>query len=172
MMSKLKCSCIFFDFIRSALQEVLSEKPSFQCLKQDVVPYLVKSQLVGFSSNLFYPSIICYLGFFSYYQILMYFFVLMKHQRSELSSSGGRAEENGNENNVSQTDKVLLSQLVVNASTRSFHELYAMHPNGSTAVPRNSHKCCAYIASKSKYCARVDTVQAFCDINRDVSYCN
>lgn len=29
-------------------------------------------------------------------------------------------------------------------------------------------KCCAYIASKSKYCARLNSIQAFGDINRDV----
>lgn len=31
-----------------------------------------------------------------------------------------------------------------------------------------THKCCAYIANKSKYCSRLNSVQAFCDINRDV----
>lgn len=96
----------------------------------------------------------------------------MKHQRSELLFNGGRAEENGNENDASQNDIVMLSQLLVNASTPSFHELYAMYPNGSTPIPRNSHKCCAYIASKSKYCACVNSIQGFCDINRDVSFCN
>ena len=42
-------------------------------------------------------------------------------------------------------------------------------PNGSTSVQR-THKCCAYIANKSKYCARLNSIQAFSDINRDVRY--
>lgn len=33
----------------------------------------------------------------------------------------------------------------------------------------NGHRCCVYIASKSKYCHRLNSVQAYCDINRDVS---
>lgn len=32
----------------------------------------------------------------------------------------------------------------------------------------NALKCCAYIVSKSKYCARLNSIQAFGDINRDV----
>ncbi|KAH0462449.1 hypothetical protein IEQ34_010024 [Dendrobium chrysotoxum] len=44
--------------------------------------------------------------------------------------------------------------------------------NGSDLASENltnrTHKCCAYIANKSKYCSRLNSVQAFCDINRDV----
>ncbi|KAK3133019.1 hypothetical protein QOZ80_6AG0530950 [Eleusine coracana subsp. coracana] len=32
----------------------------------------------------------------------------------------------------------------------------------------NGHRCCVYIASKSKYCHRLNSIQAYCDINRDV----
>lgn len=40
---------------RSILQEILEEKDKFQSLKQDVLPYLVRSQLVGrIKSVLFY----------------------------------------------------------------------------------------------------------------------
>lgn len=39
--------------------------------------------------------------------------------------------------------------------------------NHPVAVPR-THKCCAYIASKGKYCVRLNSIQAFSDINRDV----
>lgn len=35
-------------------------------------------------------------------------------------------------------------------------------------LTNRTHKCCAYIANKSKYCSRLNSVQAFCDINRDV----
>ncbi|KAM7522961.1 hypothetical protein LguiA_012863 [Lonicera macranthoides] len=124
-----------YAFNRSALQEVLNQKQTFQSLKQDVLPYLVRSQL-----------------------------------RSELILNETQAEDNnGNEKDSSQNNnKVVLSQLVANASTPSFHELYALGPNGSSPVPRKTHKCCAYIASKSKYCVRLNSIQAFCDINRDV----
>lgn len=32
---------------RSVLQEVLDQKPAFRSLKQDVLPYLVRTQLVS-----------------------------------------------------------------------------------------------------------------------------
>lgn len=122
-----------YAFKRSALQEVLSQKETFQSLRRDVLPYLVRSQL-----------------------------------RSELMLNGVHAEENGNDKDASQNTKILLSQLLANASTPSFHELYALCPNGSTPSTRKTHKCCVYIASKSNYCVRLNTIQAFSDINRDV----
>lgn len=93
----------------------------------------------------------------------------MRCQRSELLLNGGQVEENGGEKEPIGNNRVMLSQLLLNSSTQSFHELYAMCPGGPTSVPRKTHKCCAYIANKSKYCARVNSFQAFCDINRDVS---
>lgn len=62
----------------------------------------------------------------------------------------------------------MLSQLLSNASTPSFHELYALGPNESPCTPKRTHKCCVYIASKDKYCARLNSIQAYSDINRDV----
>ncbi|XAR60283.1 Protein-synthesizing GTPase [Bertholletia excelsa] len=121
-----------YAFKRSVLQEILVQKENFQSLKQDVLPYLVRTQL-----------------------------------RSELSH-GAQAEENGNAKVVSLDNKVMLSQLLTNASSPSFHELYAMGPVGDASASRNTHKCCIYIASKNKYCARLNTIQAFSDINRDV----
>ncbi|KAG0471709.1 hypothetical protein HPP92_016255 [Vanilla planifolia] len=38
----------------------------------------------------------------------------------------------------------------------------------TTILINKTHKCCAYIANKSKYCSRLNSIQAFCDINRDV----
>lgn len=84
--------------------------------------------------------------------------------------NGAQAEENGNEKDGFNNDKVMLSQLLANASTPSFHELYALGPNGLSPVERKTHKCCVYIANNSKYCARLNSIQAFSDINRDVSY--
>ncbi|CAK9153646.1 unnamed protein product, partial [Ilex paraguariensis] len=122
----------FYAFKR--FEEVLNQKETFQSLKQDVLPYLVRSQL-----------------------------------RSELLLNGAQAEENGNEKDASQNNKIKLSQLLSNASTPSFHERYALGLKGSASVSRKTHKCCVYIASKSKYCARLNSIQAFSDINRDVS---
>ncbi|KAL3530147.1 hypothetical protein ACH5RR_009469 [Cinchona calisaya] len=122
-----------YAFKRSVLQEVLNRKETFQSLRRDVLPYLVRSQL-----------------------------------RSELALNGVQAEENGNDKDASRNAKILLSQLVANASTPSFHELYALGPNGFAPSPGKTHKCCVYIASKSNYCVRLNSIQAFSDINRDV----
>ncbi|KAE9462313.1 hypothetical protein C3L33_05767, partial [Rhododendron williamsianum] len=122
-----------YAFKRSVLQEILDQKENFHSLRQDVLPFLVRSQL-----------------------------------RSELSLDGAQAEENGNDKAASLDNKVMLSQLMANASSQSFHEHGAMGPNGFVPFPRKTHKCCVYIASKSKYCARLNSIQAFSDINRDV----
>ncbi|KAK3017215.1 hypothetical protein RJ639_007133 [Escallonia herrerae] len=120
-----------YAFNRAVLQEVLDQKQTFQSIKLDVLPYLVRTQL-----------------------------------SSELLFSGVRAEDHGNDT-TTQNDKVMLSQLLSNTSMPSFYEFYASGSNGSTPLPRKTHKCCAYIASKGKYCARVNSIQSFCDINRD-----
>ncbi|KAK1317339.1 hypothetical protein QJS10_CPA05g00716 [Acorus calamus] len=122
-----------YAFKRNVLQEVLDKKDTFQSIKQDVLPYLVKSQL-----------------------------------RSEISANGAPLSKDGlNENMVSQNSHAWLSQQRIGAPS-CFHEAYASVPNGSTAEPGRIHKCCAYIASKDKYCARLNSIQAYCDINRDV----
>lgn len=76
------------------------------------------------------------------------------------------AEENGNEKIGSHNNEVLLSRILSNASKAEFHEPRQLGSNGTTA--RRTHKCCVYVASNSKYCARLNTIQAFSDINRDV----
>lgn len=94
----------------------------------------------------------------------------MKHQRSEVLLNGTPGiEENGSEK-FAFDKQVMLSQLLANASTPSFHELYALGPNVSHSVKRRTHKCCVYVASSSKYCARLNSIQAFSEINRDVSF--
>ncbi|XP_057955553.1 uncharacterized protein LOC131149267 [Malania oleifera] len=122
-----------YAFKRSVLQEVLDRKDAFQSLKQDVLPYLVRSQL-----------------------------------RSEVLLNGtSQAEENGNEKVASQNNQLMLSKILGNSCTPSFHELYKLGSNGS-APARQTHKCCVYIASNNKYCARLNSIQAFSDVNRDV----
>ncbi|XP_018833106.1 translation initiation factor eIF-2B subunit gamma [Juglans regia] len=121
-----------YAFKRSVLQEVLDQKDTFQSLKQDVLPYLVRSQL-----------------------------------KSEVLLNGApQAEENGNEKVNFQKNQVMVSRILANASTPSFHEFSGLGTNGS--APR-THKCCVYIASNRKYCARLNSIQAFSDINRDVT---
>ncbi|KMT14645.1 hypothetical protein BVRB_4g074130 [Beta vulgaris subsp. vulgaris] len=126
-----------YAFKRSVLQEVLErdlDQEKFTSLKQDVLPYLVQTQL-----------------------------------RSDVLASGTpQPEENGNGMLPSHRNQVMLSQLLSNASTPSFHELYALGPNESPCTPKRTHKCCVYIASKDKYCARLNSIQAYSDINRDV----
>ncbi|KAH6814276.1 transferases/nucleotidyltransferase [Perilla frutescens var. frutescens] len=122
-----------YAFKRSVLQDVLNQKETFQSLRRDVLPYLVRSQL-----------------------------------RSEILSNGVQSDENSNGQNAPQNSKILLSQLLANSSTPNFHEIYALGLAGSASPMRKTHKCCVYIANKSKYCARVNSIQAFIDINRDV----
>ncbi|KAJ6310181.1 hypothetical protein OIU76_014997 [Salix suchowensis] len=121
-----------YAFKRSILQEVLDEKDKFRSLKEDILPYLVRSQL-----------------------------------KSEVLLNGVPLAENGNEMVNSQNNQAAVSRILANASTPSFHDLYASSNKGSTLV-RRTHKCCAYIASESKYCQRLNSIQAFSDINRDV----
>ncbi|OVA20681.1 Bacterial transferase hexapeptide repeat [Macleaya cordata] len=123
-----------YAFKRSILQEVLDQKGTFQSLKQDVLPYLVRSQL-----------------------------------KSEVASDGApQAETNWSEKVASQHNQSLFSHHLASSATTSFHDIYASDPNCFFPAPRRTHKCCAYIADKSKYCARLNSIQAFCDINRDV----
>ncbi|KAJ4824120.1 hypothetical protein Tsubulata_008869 [Turnera subulata] len=122
-----------YAFKRSVLQEVLVQKDKFQSLKQDVLPYLVRSQL-----------------------------------KSEVLLNGvPQAEENGNEKVSYQNNQAAISRILSNASTLSFHERYASDDKETSPV-RRTHKCCVYIANSSKYCVRLNSIQAFSDINRDV----
>ncbi|XVE59871.1 hypothetical protein DITRI_Ditri05aG0082000 [Diplodiscus trichospermus] len=123
-----------YAFKRAVLLEVLDHKDTFQSLKQDVLPYLVRTQL-----------------------------------KSEALLNGiSQAEENGNGKVSSQNNQLLVSRILANASTPSFHALCSMDPDGS-APSWKTHKCCAYIASSSNYCVRLNSIQAFMDINRDVT---
>ncbi|XP_010420756.1 PREDICTED: translation initiation factor eIF-2B subunit gamma [Camelina sativa] len=117
-----------YAFKRSVLQEVLDQKPAFRSLKQDVLPYLVRTQL-----------------------------------RSDVSSDQNNVEENGNGKNNMQNNEVVLSQVLSNASLPSFHQVYE-----SGLDSRKTHKCCVYIADESKYFVRLNSIQAFMDVNRDV----
>ncbi|CAN7034064.1 unnamed protein product [Brassica oleracea var. botrytis] len=119
-----------YAFKRSVLQEVLEQKPTFRCLKQDVLPYLVRTQL-----------------------------------KSDVFSDEKAVDKNGNghgKNNMQNND-VVSSQILSNASWPTFHQVYE-----SGLDIRKTHKCCVYIADESKYCVRLNSIQAFMDVNRDV----
>ncbi|KAL3621914.1 hypothetical protein CASFOL_034110 [Castilleja foliolosa] len=95
-------------------------------------------------------------------------YLVRSQLRSELLSNGAQSDENGDAKDAFQDSKILLSQLLANASTPSFHEIYALGPAGSAPTYRKTHKCCVYIANKNKYCVRLNSIQAFSDINRDL----
>ncbi|KAJ6841984.1 translation initiation factor eIF-2B subunit gamma isoform X2 [Iris pallida] len=86
--------------------------------------------------------------------------------RSEVLANGFNHSEDGwNGTLSSQNNLAWLSQHRVIAPS-AFHG-HDLGPKDSASVPK-THKCCAYIANKSKYCARLNSIQAFSDINRDV----
>ncbi|MFQ6625266.1 hypothetical protein Gotur_005115, partial [Gossypium turneri] len=123
-----------YAFKRSVLQEVLDVKDTFQSSKEDVLPYLVRSQL----------------------------------KSEALLNRTPQGEENSNEKVSSQNNQAFISRILANASTPSFHGLYSENPDGSFST-RKTHKCCVYIASSSSCCVRLNSIQAFMDINRDVT---
>ncbi|MBA0762344.1 hypothetical protein Gotri_011978, partial [Gossypium trilobum] len=123
-----------YAFKRSVLQEVLDVKDTFQSLKEDVLPYLVRIQL----------------------------------KSEALLNRTPQGEENSNEKVSSQNNQAFISRILANASTPSFHGIYSENPDGSCST-RKTHKCCVYIASSSSYCVRLNSIQAFMDINRDVT---
>lgn len=90
----------------------------------------------------------------------------LEYQRSDVFSDQSNVEENGNGNgkNNMQNNEVVLSQILSNASMPSFHQVYE-----SGLGTRKTHKCCVYIADESKYFVRLNSIQAFMDVNRDVS---
>ncbi|KAL3850211.1 hypothetical protein ACJIZ3_012093 [Penstemon smallii] len=95
-------------------------------------------------------------------------YLVRSQLRSELVLNGAQSDENGNGTDAMQNSKVMLSQLLTNASMPSFHEICALGPDGLAPDLKKTHKCCVYIANKNKYCARLNSIQAFSDINRDV----
>lgn len=88
-------------------------------------------------------------------------------QRSQVSTAAADNGKNRNDALSLKNNLTWLSQHREIAPS-AFKE-NVLVPNGSDSVKR-THKCCAYIANKSKYCARLNSIQAFSDINRDVRY--
>ncbi|XP_031493619.1 uncharacterized protein LOC116259820 [Nymphaea colorata] len=122
-----------YTFKRVVLQEVLDQNPTFHSIKQDVLPYLVKTQL---NSEL-------------------------------LSNQRAQTEETSNEKLTAQNSRSWLYEHL-GIITPGISEGPQSGSNDSGGSPKKIHKCCAYIAGKNKYCARLNSIQAFSDINRDV----
>ncbi|KAF3777784.1 Translation initiation factor eIF-2B subunit gamma [Nymphaea thermarum] len=118
---------------RAALQEVLDQNPTFHSIKQDVLPYLVKTQL---NSEL-------------------------------LSNQRAQTEETSNEKLTAQNSRSWLYEHL-GIITPGISERPQSGSNDSGGSPKKIHKCSAYIAGKNKYCARLNSIQAFSDINRDI----
>lgn len=95
-------------------------------------------------------------------------YLVRSQLKSEVLLNGTpQAEENGTEKVISQSNQQMLSQILANASEPTFHLRHELSTNGSDSV-RRTHKCCVYIAGSNKYCARLNSLQAYNDINRDV----
>ncbi|GLT81805.1 hypothetical protein SLE2022_002370 [Rubroshorea leprosula] len=94
-------------------------------------------------------------------------YLVQSQLKSEALKYAPLVEENGNQKINTQNNQATLSRIIANASTRSFYELYELGSNGSAPIWKKI-KCCAYIASNSKYCVRLNSIQAFMDINRDI----
>ncbi|ESW31401.1 hypothetical protein PHAVU_002G235800 [Phaseolus vulgaris] len=95
-------------------------------------------------------------------------YLVRSQLKSEVLFNGmPQVEENGTEKVISQSNQQMVSQILANASEPTFHLRHALGYYGSTS-DRKTHKCCVYIAGSSKYCARLNSIQAYNDINRDV----
>ncbi|KAH7297935.1 hypothetical protein KP509_25G019700 [Ceratopteris richardii] len=108
-------------FKRTILQEVLEGCPGIRSIKEELVPYLIRSQL---RSN---PTI----------------------QSKPLTENGGEQFER----------KIAPNQLVKSPLEQA----------SLLGAQANNMKCCAYIVNKDRYCARVNSVQSFIDVNQDVA---
>jgi translation initiation factor eIF-2B subunit gamma len=85
--------------------------------------------------------------------------------RSQLRS----APSGGNGTTVGETgNSAVLSS--GNLQCLSQHHVITPSAFKQDALSRShgGHRCCAYIATKSKYCHRLNSIQSYCDINRDV----
>ncbi|XP_078445373.1 transferases/nucleotidyltransferase [Wolffia australiana] len=89
-------------------------------------------------------------------------YLVRSQLRSEVLARGADQEEDGGSGNTSVDN---ISSWVSEHLPSSLSNFHDQLPSSNT--PR-THKCCAYIASKNKYCARLNSIQAFGDINHDV----
>jgi hypothetical protein len=110
-------------------------------------------------------------------------FLIQFSQKSEISA---RKDGSGDESNNGATKESPLKDININCAVpsnqnlrwmsqhreiapSSYQEIYFSECdlNKSPSI-RKTHKCCVYFSGRTQYCARLNSVQAFGDINRDV----
>ncbi|BBN08773.1 translation initiation factor eIF-2B subunit gamma [Marchantia polymorpha subsp. ruderalis] len=117
-----------YAFKRVVVQEVLDSRPGIKCIKRDLVPFLIRSQLRLGSSP-----------------------VTASVSEEGSDQPRGGSLENGVAAVSSLTDEVsTLLQRVC-------------------SIKPSPLKCCAYVASPGKFCARVNSLQAYGEVNRAVA---
>ncbi|KAJ3686172.1 hypothetical protein LUZ61_015336 [Rhynchospora tenuis] len=137
-----------YAFKRTVLLDVLEKEDKFYSIKQDVLPYLVRTQLRSDISA-------------------------KKENLADESSNGATKElpsEDININSAVPSNQNLrwLSQHREIAPS-SYQEAYISDCDLNKSRPaKKTHKCCIYLSGKTQYCARLNSVQAFGDINRDM----
>ncbi|XP_024398106.1 uncharacterized protein [Physcomitrium patens] len=114
-----------YAFNRLLVQGVLESRPTIKSIKQDLVPYLVRTQL-----RLGVPS----------------------------TTVGSPAEDKDNQHPPSLPDTEVFAQLLRSSQCQ--------HRATASSSPL---KCCTYIASKGKFCVRVNSLQAYLDMNREIA---
>ncbi|KAL2631310.1 hypothetical protein R1flu_015996 [Riccia fluitans] len=117
-----------YAFKRIVVQEVLDSRPGIKCIKRDLVPYLIRSQLTLGSTPV--PASVSDGG--------------------SDPPRAGSVENGAPAVSISGDEVSSLLQRVCSIDSSLF-------------------KCCAYVASPGKYCARVDSLQAYGEVNRAVA---
>lgn len=121
-----------YAFKRAIVQEVLDQRPGIHSIKQELVPYILRSQLR---------------------------FVLAAVAESQMEDGVEGVRTTG------KSRSNLLLPLLPSAPL-SAEKLLSI---GMGATSPNQPRCCAYLASKGRYCARVNSIQTYSDVNRDVA---
>ncbi|KAF3322570.1 translation initiation factor eIF-2B subunit gamma [Carex littledalei] len=136
-----------YAFKRTVLMDVLDREDKFYSIKEDVLPYLVRTQLRSEISA-------------------------KKDNSADDSNNGATKEfpsEDININSAVPSNQNLrwLSQHREIAPS-SYQEVYFSDCDLNKSRFKKTHKCCVYFSGKTQYCSRLNSVQAFGDINRDM----
>lgn len=117
-------------FHKRTLCKALEARPTYECIRQDLLPYLVRQQH-------------------------------SRHPFSSKQDSGHQASSPEASQNSHPTDAVTpgsqLADVIAGAS------------KGTAVTGHRAMWCNAYIASKEAYCGRANTLQAYAEVNRDLT---
>jgi hypothetical protein len=110
-------------------------------------------------------------------------FLTQFSQKSEISA---RKDGSGDESNNGEAKELTLEDININNAVpsnqnlrwlsqhreiapSSYQEVHFLECDlNKSSSTRKTHKCCVYFSGRTQYCARLNSVQAFGDINRDV----